>query len=237
MFDRKALEYLESRISDSRGVTPGELNSLLTVAFSDERSPDDLKDYRSGKRQWKKLKEEVSVVNRYFRYRGIEHGRVRFPLDSHPPDCWFTKPCGQITGIEVTIAMGRAKSLLGKQLAEDGHGSGFITLQDDADKDDFKNALSGEPKMYSTYETKTRRQPGVLKAVCCGIMKCLKKKNESKYEGMILLVEADLAALPSGRWLEIVPDLCKSARDTPFSEVHVVAGAGQQQPWGIHLKP
>ncbi|MBI1216784.1 MAG: hypothetical protein GC185_13330 [Alphaproteobacteria bacterium] len=89
IFNIEALEDFYRQVSDEKGIDVVEFQKKLNVLFQRPRTEDDIKAYRLGKGPWKKLRDEVSPVSRYLHFRGIDNGRVRFPLSDLPPDCVF----------------------------------------------------------------------------------------------------------------------------------------------------
>ncbi len=227
-FDTRALNDFYVQISAEGGVSVTHLQAELTRLFEQSRSARDLKDYRLSKPPWKKLSDEVIPASRFLRFLGIESGRIRFPLNDHPPDAWLWQGSGNDrVGIEVTIAQATERFHLAKELVTTGQGRGFIGVSDDAPPTEFDRVLSRPRVMYSTGHA--------LSAVRGGIRRCLSRKNELKFAGFILLIQAPLRSLPHERWDAIRDDLCAAAAPLPFREVYVISNAGQT-PWGFQIK-
>ena len=77
--------------------------------------------------------------------------------------------------------------------------------------------------------------PLALSAIGRGIRRCLTQKDEPKFAGFLLLIEAPLRSLPRQRWEAIKDDLCQAAASLPFAEVHVISNA-EETPWGFQIK-
>jgi hypothetical protein len=101
-----AASTLLERLRNENGIEAGELTDALNTYFQGPRSSQEVDDFRLGRGAFKKLEEEVCVVDAWRRSAGLE-GRFAFPMDSHIPDCrWHA---GQRSiGLEVTTALGRA---------------------------------------------------------------------------------------------------------------------------------
>lgn len=227
-FDTTALEQFYAWVSADEGVRVADLQAHLKRLFARDRSDEDLNDYRLSRKRWKKLADEVTPVSRFLRFRKIHVGRVRFPLNDNPPDAWLwqddkAKP----TGIEVTIAQGRERFHLARELVRKGMGRGFIGLSDDAPSAEFDRAVSRQRIMYTSARA--------LTAIGDGICRCLLEKNKPGYAGYTLLIQAPLRSLPYERWEAIKPELRASAANLPFREVHVIGNA-EDAPWGFQLK-
>jgi hypothetical protein len=117
-------------------------------------------------------------------------------------------------GIEVTIAKGTERFYLARELVDKGIGRGFVGLSDDASRASFKSAMSKDRVMYTSDQA--------LLAVKRGVLRCLSQKNERKFSGFLLLIQAHLLPLPQERWETIRNDLCAAAAGSPFAEVYVI---------------
>jgi hypothetical protein len=214
----RTLKEFYARISAQGGVSVPEFESELTNLFQQHRSVADLNDFRLSKGAWKKLADEVLPVSRFLQFRDIKTGRIRFPLDHNPPDSWFwpqsAKDPDKRLGIEVTIAKGTERFHLAKELVEKRRGRGFIGLSDDAPRAAFISAMSKDRVMYTSDQA--------LLSVKRGVLRCLSRKNEQKFSGLLLLIQAHLLPLPRERWEAIRSDLCAAAADCPFAEVYVI---------------
>jgi hypothetical protein len=104
---------------------------------------------------------------------------------------------------------------------------GFLGLPDDAPSHVFRASLARSRIMHST--------EGVLKAVSAGIQKCLKRKDNPKYEGLNLLIQAPLHCLPKARWVSIEGDLRLAASKLPFNKIHVI-GDQSTEAFGFQIK-
>jgi len=227
-FDIHALNKFYDEISSENGVSVSLFKEKIEDLFGRHRSVDDLTTYRLHKSSWKKLSDEVVPVSRFLNSRKIDTGIIRFPLDDQPPDAWFwPNENAPRVGIEVTIALGRERQALARELVEKDIGRGFLGLQDDAPQSAFDEATSRQRFMYDSDQA--------LTAVRKGIQRCLQKKNKPRYKGFILLIEANLHSLPFERWALIEEDLKDSASPLPFSEIWVI-GSGDSRPRGIRIK-
>jgi hypothetical protein len=214
-FDIRALKEFYARISAERGLGVLEFQSELTDLFLQPRSIADVNDFRLSKGAWKKLADEVVPVSRFLRIKDVQTGRIRFPLDSNPPDSWlWTEHPPNRVGIEVTIAKGTERFYLAKELVEKGIGRGFVGLPDDAPRVAFRAEMSKDRVMYTSGE--------VLSADKQGVLRCLSQKNARKFSGFLLLIQAHLLPLPRERWQTISGDLQAAAAECPFAEVHVI---------------
>lgn len=222
------LDRFLAHISRDSGMPIGEFQSELVDLFEVPRSRQDLDDYRLSRGPWKKLADEVSPVSQFFRYLGIVAGSVRFPLDSIHPDCWLTKSPGvDPIGVEVTIAMARQRFHVATEMVQTGVGRGFLGKRDDAPKAEFDAAMARRRTMYSTEHA--------LKAVRDGVLRCMAKKDQPKFAGYILLIEAPFRSIPESRWSAIEDELRQAASPLPFAEVHVVSDAYEDTS-GMRLK-
>lgn len=228
MFDSKLLDELYSELSSERGLHAVDFQSHLRTLFAMERSAEDIDDYRLGKSPWKKLRDEIIPVSRFLLFNNVCVDRVRFPLDNNTPDCWLILDDGHTRGIEVTIERGRERHHLTKEMNQNSIGRGFIGMQDDSAQSEFNRRMSKPRAMYSSDQA--------LTATKAGIIRCLTRKNDIKYDGIhYLLIEAHLTTLPRGRWAAVTEDLSHEAANLPFQEVHVI-GNVDEAPWGFQLK-
>ncbi len=226
-FDIAALQEFYGRLSSEGGMAIADFQADLAELFRRTRPTDELNDYRLGRADWKKLRDEVSPVSHFLRFRGVATGRIRFPLNSEAPDCWFWQDGDpDRRGIEVTVALGRAGHHLGLELIEKGIGRGFLGLQDDAPKEAFTTAMARERIMHSS--------EGLLSTTRDGILRCLTRKNRPKFAGFTLLIQAQLP-LPPERWNAAIVDLRSAAAPLPFDEIHVIS-ARDSEPWGFQIK-
>jgi len=75
-----------------------------------------------------------------------------------------------------------------------------------------------------------------LNATKDGIIRCLLKKNDPRYQGIFyLLIQAHLSTLPKERWGAIMEELSQEAINLPFQEVYVI-GNTDKEPWGVQVK-
>lgn len=222
------LEDFYKEISDPGGIELTAFQTKLASVFESERSNSDIKDYRLGKKPWKKLRDEVVPVSRYLKLREIHKGRVRFPLDNKTPDCWFTTTDNRELGLEVTIERGREKYHLATELNETGMGRGFIGIQDDESQTEFDVRMFNPRIMFTADQA--------LEATKKGILRCLSKKDDEKYRDVFcLLIQAHLNTLSVERWCSIKPELRKAAINLPFKEVHIIGDVGDRL-FGFRIK-
>ena len=201
-------------------ISVGELRSAIARLLECDRTEQELADWRFRRGKLKKVCDEIIPVDRLFRYLGISEGTVSFPLDNKVPDCHWS-PAGSPTsiGIEVTIAQGRARYILSKELVENGLSRGYLSLSDDAEKEEVEVATSSQRVMYTSKEA--------LSSMLDGIKRCLREKNDAKYVEMILVIEADLTPLRPVNWEEMIPELRELAESMPFSQIFIV-GKGER---------
>ena len=191
-----------------------------------------LYEIRSSKDPCKKLMDEIMPVARFLRIGNISTGFVRFPVDDQIPDCFLRREDDvEHHKIEVTVAQGKARFHVTKYLEENGSSSGVITEQADSRADFTGATIDNQEKMYETDE--------VLEAVREAIKISMKKKDDAKYAGMVLLISAPLrrSTLPPERWELIKGDLSKAAVGMPFREIHVIGDEDDtDQPIGFGIK-
>ncbi len=228
MFDIEALDQFYRELSNPAGILVADFQEKYVRLFAGSRSGDDVKDYRLGKKPWKKLKDEVTPIFNFLKYNQIRAHRVRFPLDNDTPDCWLFDVNGEDRGVEVTIERGRERYHLAKELNNTGEGRGFIGVQDDAAKEKFSDKMSSPRSMYTT-----ERALDVVKA---GILRCLSRKNDVKYSKVYyLVIQTDFSILPKQRWYAIENDLRINAINLPFQEIHAV-GKVDGELFGFQIK-
>lgn len=178
------------------------------------RTREEVDDYRRHRGDVKKLCDEIFPVSRFFKHRNISKGFVSFPQDSEVPDAWWHKGKKKV-GIEVTISQGRARQVLAEELvATKSTARGYLGLQDDASKEEVEKAKKSERTMYMTAQALSSTEKGILR--------CLTRKSGTKYEAMILVIEAPLSSLAPERWEPMVAPLKEAAKDLPFAEVYVL---------------
>jgi hypothetical protein len=228
MFDVEALSILYSDLSALDGMNVADFQKRLKNLFAKDRSNADLNDYRLGKKPWKGLADEIVPVSHFLQFQNIGVDRIRFPRDNNTPDCWLLNDKGQKFGIEVTIARGRERFELTKEMNETGIGRGFIGLQDVASQADFDKRMSNPRNMFDSEQA--------LQATKAGILFSLSKKNSERYENIYyLVIQAHLSILPNDRWSAIAEDLSQKAAFLPFQEIHVIGDVGEN-PWGFQIK-
>ncbi|WP_238368183.1 hypothetical protein [Mesobacterium pallidum] len=206
---------LLQRLTDPHGVKGSELQALLDGYYAEgNRSAKEKSDDRSGLRPYKKIRDEVSPIDRFLRWAGLASATVYFPMDNTVPDCTILLPTGQTIQLEVTTAGSRERKRTAEQLNREGISRGFSGLRDDATRDEEQERLEQPPQMYSTVQA--------IDTISKAISLSLAKKNDRKYEGMALLVAVDLVWLGPERW-KVLPKLLKSDVDRlPFSEVYLI---------------
>lgn len=228
MFDVDKLNEFYEEISSDEGISIGSFQDSLKSLFQDQRSSSDIENFRLGKSPWKKLRDEITPVSRFIEFNDIGADRIRFPLDNHTPDCWLLFDVSENLGVEVTIERGREKYHLAKELNETGRGRGFIGIQDDSSQTKFDERLSKPRTMFSSEQA--------LEATKAGIIRCLSRKNETKYKNIhYLLIQVHLNNLPKERWSLIKDDLRQVAKKLLFQEIHVIGDAGDES-WGFQIK-
>jgi hypothetical protein len=199
---------------------------IPVIVFRDEyarfwkrdRSDEEKNDARLSRGLLKKIMDEVVPVHQFLEYRDTKTGFVKFSLNNSVPDCvlWRSNT-GKAVGVEVTIARGHERYFLQRELVETGWGRGFVGLLDGSPGQEFEIALSADRQAYGTDE--------VLDIVQKGICQCIKRKNEDKFQEMILLIGEKLNLLPKERWTKIVPSLRSLSAHSPFKEIYLVGQA------------
>ncbi len=227
-FDTAELDAFYKIASANAGISIQQLHQRLEYLFNLPRSDSDINDYRLSKGVWKKLADEISPVSRFLRYRKLTNGRVQFPLDNQIPDAWiWTDTSETPIGLEVTIAQGKERYFLAKELTEKGIGRGFLGHSDETPNEVFENALERDRAAYSGEHA--------LSVIERGIRLCIKRKSDEKYAGFVLLIEAPLLTLPKHKWPPIEPRLKRAASILAFEEAHVISNASSD-PWGFQIK-
>jgi len=228
MFDVKALEIFYDEISVTNGVSVSAFQKRLVSLFAGQRTDADIKDYRLGKKPWKKLRDEIVPISSFLEFYNVEANRIRFPLDNKTPDCWLLNDKVPNLGIEVTIERGREQYHLATELNNTGVGRGFIGMQDDASKTDFDNRMSNARIMFTSEQA--------LEAMKAGILRCLARKNDPKYKDVsCLLIQAHLISLPKEHWCAIKEELSEVAKSLHFQNIYVI-GDTHEKPWGFQIK-
>ncbi len=213
----EALDRLHERLGR---ISIEEFHAEVSALLDLDRTEEELTDWRLRRRRLKKVCDEVIPVDRFLRYRNITQGELSFPLDSNVPDCfWYRDSNTAPIGIEVTVAQGRARHILATELIENDVSRGFLDLRDDANREEAAKAANSQRIMYRT-ET-------ALASVSSGIQRCLREKDHSKYQGMILIIEADFTPLRPVAWNAMLPELTAQARSMPFREIHTI-GKGEK---------
>lgn len=204
-----------------------EFETRMRDYFLGDRPESEVADFRAKRGAPKILRDEVAPVLHHVKFVKAK-GDVKFALNNTVPDCWLRDQlAGRPQGLEVTVAQAREQHLLGKEMNEKGIGRGFIGLPDTAPAEEFAERLAKPRIMYSSASP--------LKAVVQGIKLCLQKKNDTKYAGLDLLIEAPLRSLPNERWSQIEDELRAAAKVVPFREIHVI-GDQDTEPFGFRIK-
>jgi hypothetical protein len=189
-FGTADLEALLTKLSAPSGVTVAELQALLADLASRPLSDEHLAALREGKGAWKKLAEEVFPVAAYLSATTAPQTRVRFPLDSEPPDAWLLDENGKPqSGIEVTGALARARAEIAKSLRENKPTAGFLALQDNASSAAFAAARERGRILHS--------RKHVDQTLIDGIVASLGKKANAQLPDHTLLVVAPLGSSPN----------------------------------------
>lgn len=213
-----ALNALLKSVQETK-VPIGELHTKLDHLLACDRTPEELRQWRTSSGPLKKLCDEVLPVARTFRFFNVTEGTVTFPLDNKVPDCWWHREGKEPVGIEVTVAQGRARHLLARELEEKGTGRGFLGLQDTATSEEAKAAANSKRTMYTTGQAR--------EAMRTALLHCMRQKNDPKYNGMILVIETDMTPIRSVDYESLIPELKECADSTPFSEIYAV-GKGEK---------
>jgi hypothetical protein len=118
---------------------------------------------------------------------------------------------------------------MAKELVERGQGRGFVSLQDDDDIETFRDSFSRNSDGYTTDEA--------LDSAQRSIKLCLDNKNDPKYSGMSLLIQAPLndMVVPRARWRMLESSLVSAAAHTLFNAVHII-GDSSTNPIHIRIK-
>lgn len=189
-FGAADLEALLAKLSAPGGVTVAELQALLTDLASHPLSDEDLAALREGKGSWKKLAEEIFPVAAYLSATAVPQARVRFPLDSEPPDAWLLDENGKPgAGIEVTGALARARAEIAKSLRDHKPVPGFLGLQDNASSAAFAAARERGRILHS--------RKHIDETLIDGIVASLEKKAKAQLPDHTLLVVAPLGSSPN----------------------------------------
>lgn len=175
-------------------------------------------DYRLGKGELKRLREEVAPTRHYLRWSNAQYHKIQFPLDNGYYDCkvWDRSAQNPKT-IEVTAAKGAERYYLMRELNDFGHAPGFIGVSNNADRKMFKKLLFRERETYST--------DNVLEDMIKSAKIVATKKRDNPSD--ILLVEVPLGTLPEERWSKIESKLKTIFCPLSFSEVYFVSEDGE----------
>ena len=180
--------------------------------------PDLTEDYRLGSGRVKKLRDEVTPVARFVRKFAAPADRISFALSDAAPDCCVTHEGTRRREIEVTVAQGRERYELMRELNQNGIGRGFLGLSDDAPTDHFKERMNQPKKGYDTEE--------IVRTFICAVAICARKK--SKFTGDTLLIDAPLETLPANRWDNFWESLANEVEKLTFDEVYVTGCSDQE---------
>ena len=175
-------------------------------------------DYRLGSGRVKKLRDEVSPVARFVRKFAAPADRISFALDDKTPDCFVTHGGSRRRKIEVTVAQGRERFNVMRELNQTGTGRGFLGLSDDAPTDHFKERMNQPRTAYSAEE--------IGRTLIFALAICARKK--SKFTGDTLLIDAPLETLPPNRWDDFWEPLANEVEKLTFDEVYVTGRSNQE---------
>lgn len=220
-----ALNALLKIVQETK-VPIGELQAKLEHLLACDRTPEELRRWRRASGPLKKVCDEILPVSRTFRFFNVTNGALAFPLDNKVPDCWWYREGKEPIGIEVTVAQGRARHLMARELEAEGIGRGFLALQDTATDEEAEAAAESKRTMY----TKEQAREAMRRA----LLHCMSQKNEPKYEGMILVIETDMTPIRGADYESLVPELKEIADSTPFSAIYAI-GKGEKL-LGLKLK-
>lgn len=199
----------------------------MQAYFLGARSKAEIADYRVKRGAQKKLRDELAPVLRHLSFVKAS-GEIRFELNSSVPDCWLrAAPDAAPQGLEVTVAQSREQYHLAVEMNETGFGRGFVGIADDAPAYVVAEKMARPRIMYTS--------TSALARIGSGIKSCLRKKDNPKYAGFDLLIEAPLRTLPKERWSLIYDDLQQAASGMPFREIHVI-GNEASEPFGFRIK-
>lgn len=215
ILDDAALEEMYARISAEGGIEAKTLLETLDALFERDLAPETQRSYAERVGRYKKLADEVVPIGDFLRATGRVGGRIRFPLDSAPYDAWHeSAETGEVTGIEATLSLARGRVFLAKYRQGKKVSPGFLGVPDGSKKDAFAKATA-RPRTLHT-------RAGVEKVVVEGVCACLENKNKDCYDGGILLISAELMAMPGADWDAILENVRPQATALPFDEVHVI---------------
>lgn len=215
ILDDAALEEMYARISAEGGIEVKALLETLDALFERDLAPETQRSFAERVGRYKKLADEVVPIGDFLRATGRVGGRIRFPLDSAPYDAWHeSAETGEMTGIEATLSLARGRVFLAKYRQGKKVSPGFLGVSDASKKDVFAKATARPRTLHA--------RGGIEKAVVAGVRACLENKNEDCYKGGILLISAELMAMPGADWDAILDDIRPEAKALPFDEVHVI---------------
>jgi hypothetical protein len=72
MFDVEALNKFYDDLSTPDVMSVNDFHIRQATLFAEERSSNDINDYRLGKNPWKKLRDEITPVSRFLKYSHME---------------------------------------------------------------------------------------------------------------------------------------------------------------------
>ena len=171
-------------------------------------------DYRLAKEPFKRLRDEVTPAYPFVRQHAAPDDEIQFPFDNGPHDCnvWHRNPARHRT-IQITVSQGQERFYSMTELNNSGWGRGFVGLNDDSSRKNFKKKMSQEREMYSTYEAREI----TLRA----FELCAKKKRLSASDTLIIGFSKEI--LPSARWSEMRLEISNLFRKTSFLEVYATS--------------
>ncbi|KGE00715.1 hypothetical protein [Rhizobium sp. YS-1r] len=209
------LEKLLQRIVEWTPIS--DFHLLCDEYFTSSRPEEEIKNFRLGKSDLKKLRDEVVPALHFTKATRVS-GQIKFALSDTVPDCWIEgmEAPQTVRGIEITRAQAASQYWLATELNEHGHGRGFLNIPDGSENAQFREALAKPARAHSTDEA--------LSAAFDGVKKCLVNKNHKKYAEHHLLIEAPIGneTLPAHYWQSIVPSLKKLARSLPSPQIHLI---------------
>lgn len=195
------------------GLEIGEFFERHAALFPKIRARGLVEDYRLGRGQMKRLRDEVTPVALFLSRHAGNSDRVQFPLNSSVPDCNVLHRTPSLhRTIEVTVAQARERLNLMTELNKTGWGRGFIGVTDDQPKSVFDEKMADEREAYSTEQVRETMIDAL--ALCA--------RNKAHSQGHTLIVSTAMEHLPRERWVEMRPLLAASIAPLTFQEVYLV---------------
>jgi hypothetical protein len=207
------------------GLTVEAFLSRYEAVFEFVHSRGLTEDYRLGRRQVKKLRDEVTPVARFCAKCVEPQDTIRFNLDEKYPDCVLTRLNKEICEIEVTVAQARERHALMTELHKTGSGRGFIGVADDQPKERFDEMMALESRAYSTEEA--------IQCIEYAIGLCSERKKF--HSGDVILIETPFEILPAPRWLEFSAEFAERVEGVRFREVYLT-GRGDDGDMVLKIK-